>query len=197
MIFYSYFAPLVFINALAIFIISSFTANKKTKLLTIFIISLLSLIPRKNVNLIMLVNGYFSLLSITSTILFSLYIINSFVRHDIIKFDYTLYAFVPILLFFYGFSTVAFTPFYPYSYGFAPLYLVSIIGIYALSLAFISKRFFLFNVLVLFAIVISHSKFLGNNLWNYLIDPIILFWIIIFLITNLIKKATKCAIQVF
>lgn len=180
MIFYSYLSALVFLTALTVFTVTFFTDNNKIKLLIVTIAIIASLISWcGNTKTVMLINGLINMLSISSLCLLLIYIFDNLTKSNNLSYRYSLYAFAPIVIFFYAFSLFAHTRFYPFTYGFSPLMLTMIVSIYALTLLAISRKFILFNCIICLVLLTYHTNILGHNLWNYLLDPILIILILV------------------
>ncbi|QIW10713.1 hypothetical protein FIP56_08360 [Francisella sp. LA112445] len=125
--------------------------------------------------------NYFSF----STSLFLIVLITSiFISNKTIAFPYTSLAFSVILIIF---SSLFFISSYKlYDLGFNPYIVSPFIFLYGLVLLSISKKFILFNIIIIISSAMFLTHILQNNIWNYLLDPILLIVCIIEIIRSLI-----------
>ncbi|MED7819512.1 hypothetical protein [Francisella sp. 19S2-10] len=132
------------------------------------------------------VTNYFSF----SSFLFLLFIILSiFINNKTTIFSYTSLAFLPIIIVFYGLFFVL--SYKLYDFGYKPYIVVPFIFIYALVLLSISKKFVLFNIIIVISSAIFFTNILQTNIWNYLLDPTLLIICIIEIITCMIHLKKK------
>lgn len=127
------------------------------------------------------VTSYFSL----STFLLLFFIIASiFINDKNTIFPYTSLAFLPIIIIFYSLFFIS--SYKLYDFGFSPYIVTPFIFIYALVLLSISKRFVLFNIIIVVSSAMLFTNILQANIWNYLLDPTLLIICIIETIRSLI-----------
>lgn len=185
-----------------------------TNLLTIYLFSkLFTLLPKKttltittvilviannvniyqNINLIELIFGFINYISISTTLFITIIILSKLSNSYRYYFVNTSCAFIPIFIVFYS-SLFLFTQ-NLFDYGFTPSTVLAPIFIYAVLLIFISKKFILFNVILIISTISTFSEIIGVNVWNYIIDPslliICIFEIIGYLIYLAVSKYKK------
>jgi len=170
----------------ACLILSKFHIHKSVYLLTITLItSLIFILPREIINY--KVYAYFGQLSITSLALLSCFIIQSMFNIQPIitsKEKQTLCALIgATALVFYPLA-LGLTTFDPYSFGFQPKTLSLVLALIAIPL--ISFGFLkIATIIAVTLIAFNYSTFTSNNLWDYLIDPLLAIYCIGFCIKGL------------
>ncbi|MED7787887.1 hypothetical protein [Francisella sp. 19X1-34] len=127
------------------------------------------------------VTSYFSF----SSLLFLVAIISSiFISNKATTFTYTSLAFLPILVIFYSLFFIS--SYELYDFGFWPYIVTAFIFIYALILLSISKRFVLFNTIIVLSSAMFVTHILQANIWNYFLDPVLLIICVIEIIRSVI-----------
>ena len=177
MAFYSYISPMIIV-----FFLSSFTSKlisfSKTKLTLVCLIFCIvsTYFSVGQVNLLMLVNAWVGPISISTAIILWLLSLKNFNINLTPRpqLYHLLYALTPLVIFYYLFSTTAFTSFYPYSYGYQPRLAILLLGLYGILLQCYSSLFLLFNIILISDIFLYHLHILGYNIWNTLLDPILI-----------------------
>jgi len=183
---------MISINIIAIlvsslcFILPKFHINKSVQLLIITLItSLIFILPKEIIN--HNIHAFFGQLSITSLALLSCFIIQSmFNLQPIItsKEKQTLCVLIGATAFVFYPLALGLTAFDPYSLGFQPKTL-------SLVLALTAIPFLFFGFLKITAIIavtltaFNYSILTSNNLWDYLIDPLLAIYCIGFCIKGL------------
>ncbi|ORM39095.1 hypothetical protein A2G94_00095 [Francisella endosymbiont of Ornithodoros moubata] len=147
---------------------------KKLLLLAILILLCFNFIniSSDNETIFYFVTGFINYFSFSSFILLIFIIVSIFISKKTTIFPYTSTAFMLMLIIFYGLFFIMSYKLYDIDYS-AYLVLACVFA-YGLILLLISNRFILFNVTIVIAAVVFFSGILQGNIWNYLLDPVLL-----------------------
>ncbi|ABU60966.1 hypothetical protein FM755_05795 [Francisella tularensis] len=135
------------------------------------------------------VTGFINYFSFSSFILLIFIIATTFASKRITIFPYTSIAFLLIIFIFYGsFFIVSYSL---YDIGYSAYLVLACVFAYGLILLVISNRFILFNIIIVITTVAYFSGILQGNIWDYLLDPILLVICIIEISRALITTKNK------
>ncbi|ALB01455.1 membrane protein [Francisella persica ATCC VR-331] len=129
-------------------------------------------ISSDNETIFYFVTGFINYFSFSSFILLIFIIVTTFISKRTIIFPYTSTAFILMLIIFYGLFFIVSYKLYDIGYN-AYLVLAGVFT-YGLILLLISNRFTLFNIIIVIATVAFFNGILQGNIWNYLLDPVLL-----------------------
>ena len=138
------------------------------------------------VNFIYFIPGFVSYLSTASTLLMLIILISQFIKSKTYTFGYTSIAFLILVIVFYG--SFALDSYYLYHKGFNPFTIAISVYVYAVILFACSRKFLLFNIIIIVSSLLFFTSLLQDNIWNYLVDPILLLVCLIELISALMNK---------
>ncbi len=174
--------------------ILSFLPKKYKLTITLLIIIISNFLPVVNNNTAAkLALSYIGYLSICSTLFILIIIVSKLYNNKVVTFSYTSLSFIAICIIFYGCFFIS--SYKLYDIGFNAYIVVPFIFTYGFVLLLISKRFIVFNAIFLAAVLASLSYLLQINIWNYLIDPVLIIICLIELLSDLIiflkKKERK------
>lgn len=160
--------------------------QKKTLIIIVVIFLAFNLInvTIDNETIYYFVTGATNYFSFSSFLLLFFIIASIFINDKNTIFPYTSLAFIPIIIVFYSLFFIS--SYELYDFGFSPYTVVAFIFIYALVLLSISKRFVLFNIIIVVSSAMLFTNILQANIWNYLLDPTLLIICIIEVIRALI-----------
>ncbi|ASG68455.1 hypothetical protein CDV26_08665 [Francisella halioticida] len=175
-------------NIFTIYIFLRLFGFLQKKILLIIVIVLLALnlinVTSNNETIYYFIIGVTSYFSFSSFLFLVSIIASIFINNKTTIFPYTSLAFLPIMIIFYGLFFVS--SYKLYDFGFNPYIVTPFIFIYGLALLSISKRFILFNTIIVLSSAMLLTHILQVNIWNYLLDPTLLIICIIEVIRSLI-----------
>jgi len=196
---------LIATNLLVIYLLSKpfSLTSQKTMLISITLIMVIAntVNIHQNVTAIEFIFGFVSYISVSTSLFIAVILFSKASNSYKYCFINTGCAFMPILMIFY-ISFFLFTK-NLFDYGFSHDIVLAPIFIYATLLVFISRKFVLFNAILIIASISIFSETIGTNAWNYIIDPCLLIVCIFEIVGYLIykvyskDKATKKAIKLF
>ena len=170
----------------ACFILSKFHTHKSIYLLTIALItSLIFILPKEIVNY--KIYAFFGQLSVTSLALLSCFIIQSMSNIQPIitsKEKRILCVLISAAALVFYPLALGLTTFDPYSLGFEP----KILSLVLAAIAFPLLYFGFLKITAIIAVTLiafNYSTFTSNNLWDYLLDPVLAIYCINFCIKGL------------
>lgn len=129
-------------------------------------------ITSDNQTIFYFVTGFINYFSFSSFVLLIFIIVTTFISKKIAIFPYTCTAFLLILIIFYGLFFIV--SYKLYDIGYSAYLVLTCVFAYGLMLLVISNRFILFNIIIVIATIAYFSGILQNNIWNYLLDPVLL-----------------------
>jgi hypothetical protein len=169
----------------------TFAVSHKIKLIIITAILVLfnAINLESNITISAAIFGFIGYVSIPTICICMIYIINTIFNKKSTPQIATSLAFILIMTILYSMFFVS--SYTIYDIGFTPYIIIGAFAIYGICLSMISDKFAYFNYIVLFAIAFSFTNILGNNVWNYLIDPTLLIVCVIEILStiNINKKA--------
>lgn len=177
---YSYFAPTLLLALLVLSSLRYFLRTLQARLILLGVVVIGANLPIfSGDHLVAILNTFIYLLSIPSVVLLFVLLIRQLFPESSVtaqlraQYAAALWAMSPILVGFYAFS-FDWTPYYWYTYGFQPEWIFLGAGLYAWVLLWCSLQFVLFNLLLVASFLGYLVGFLGNNFWNYWIDPFLI-----------------------
>lgn len=181
--------------------ILAFLPKKYKFIITLILIAISNLIPIvNNLTIAELAFGYIGYLSLCSTLFILIIITTKLYSKQAVIFSYTCLAFLIMCIIFYGCFFIS--SYKLYDIGFSAYIVLLFIFSYGIILLLISNKFIVFNTILLIATLASFSNLLQMNIWNYIIDPILVIICLIELISALIilvknKKENIAEIKYF
>ncbi|WP_150468431.1 hypothetical protein [Francisella sp. SYW-9] len=162
-----------------------FLQKKVLLILTIILLALnLISVTSDSETIYYFITGVTSYFSLASSLFLVVIIASIFISNNAIVFPYTSLGFLPILVIFYGLFFIF--SYKLYDFGFSPYIVTPFIFIYGLVLLLISNRFILFNIIIVISSVLLLTNILQANIWNYLLDPVLLIICVIEIIRSLV-----------
>jgi len=173
-------AVFVFLQALLVvnFFISALSLNKRNHFFLLFGISLLFMLPVQGITIPIYSRGIFSDLSVTSLFLLSAVFCRHFTSRPLLsRQSFTLIMLVAALLgvWLYPISLFANIRFSLYAWGYSPVLLASVL-FFCAALAWFSKRQAVAVLIVCVFFAYNFNLLQASNLWNYLLDPLLVFF---------------------
>jgi hypothetical protein len=164
---------------------------RKAQIIVFSVTLLISIIGciTSSVSFIYLISGVFSYLSTASTLFMLIILISQFSKNVKYTYEYTSIAFLILLVPFY--LSFAVSSYYLYDIGYNPYIIAIFVYIYALILVAYSKKFLLFNIIIIISSLLFFTSILQGNIWNYLADPILVIICLIELIIVFVNKRFK------
>ncbi|APC92034.1 MULTISPECIES: hypothetical protein [Francisella] len=163
-------------NLFIIYVFLRIFAALPKRLLLVIIAILLSFnfinITSDNQTIFYFVIGFINYFSFSSFILLIFIILTTFINKRTTIFPYTSTAFMLMLIILYGlFFMVSYKL---YDIGFNAYLVLFWVFAYGLILLLISNKFILFNIIIVIVSTAFFSGILQGNIWNYLLDPVLL-----------------------
>ena len=165
-------------------------AKKYRFAITLVLIAIFNTVPAlHNLTIAELASGYVGYLSICSVLLMLIVISSKLCTTQVTTFAYTSLAFLIMCIVFYVCFFIS--SYKLYDLGFNPYMILLVVFAYGITLLLISNKFILFNSILLVSTLVFFSALLQLNIWNYIVDPILIIVSLIEIISTLVVLTTK------
>ena len=172
--------PAIYCSALLAWLFRFNQLPGKLPGILVFVSMALCFVPINGLAIAAYIRGVFSEPSISTVIIASLSIA-SLIRGKAIfsQRDYLpLLYFIPVFSLFFYPSSLGLTFFDPYSYGYQPHFLLA--ALLAITLLLWWKKYYLLTMIILVDLWCFNLELLSsNNLWDYLVDPMLLIYCLV------------------
>lgn len=169
--YYNLIATNLFIIYLLLRILPKLSKRLFLVIIIVFGLNFISVTPY-NESIFYFATGFINYFSFTSFALLVFIITTAILSKKTTIFLYTSSAFMLMLLVFYAVFFIA--SYKLYDIGLDPSLILPFIFIYGIALLLISNKFILFNIIITMACLMLFSGLLQGNIWNYLLDPVLL-----------------------
>jgi hypothetical protein len=186
----AYLSAFLLIAALLAFVLQLRRRNRIQRAIVMFVCAFVLFIPIKHLTIAAYLRTFFQTLSITSLLLLADYLISQLFKRTFIPRRERRIILIIIALvgiFFYP-LTLGFTIFDPYQLGFNSI-LFALALLVLTFICLITKRNATAICLIAAALAFDSHLLASNNLWDYIIDPLLTLYALVWCITKVVSTA--------